>query len=128
MRIRGGFTLIEILVVLIVLAVLLAVLLPSFKGTRKRAFDAAAESFLREAVGAQVNYASDEGAFATDPEELYEKGLRKRPGINLVIREGGNTFCMFARHRFGRRWFMATPEGISATDVPASEPAPDTCP
>jgi len=46
----GGFTLVELLVVIVVIAILLAIAVPSYAGFRDRAEEAAAKSALRIAV------------------------------------------------------------------------------
>jgi type IV pilus assembly protein PilA len=52
MREEGGFTLIELMVVVLIIAILIAIAIPTFLGARKRAQDRAAQSNLRNTVTA----------------------------------------------------------------------------
>jgi len=128
MRSLRGFSLIELLVVLVVLAILFSIAVPGVLGVRRRAYDTAAQTHLREAVAHQFAYAVDYGDYADDLAELRSEGLREVPGVELELRSGGASFCMFARHRYGRFWYAATPEKLVNTGVPAGQPAPSDCP
>src|SRR5688500_2064722 len=71
-REEGGFTLIELMVVVLIIAILIAVAIPTFLGLRRRAQDRAAQSNLRNGMTAAK-------AFYTD-NETY-------PGLNAVAGE-----------------------------------------
>lgn len=49
---EGGFTLIELMVVVLIIAILIAIAIPTFLGARERAQDRAAQSSLRNTVTA----------------------------------------------------------------------------
>ncbi len=128
MRSSLGFSLIELLVVLIVLGILFSIAVPGVLGVRRRAYDAAAEAHLREAIAHQFAHAVEHGDYADDLAELRSEGLREVPGVELKLRSGGASFCMLARHRYGRFWYAATPEKLVNTGVPADRPEPSGCP
>jgi type IV pilus assembly protein PilA len=66
-RDERGFTLIELMVVVMIIGVLVAIALPTFLGTRTRAYDAAAHSDIRNAFAAEKAYYSDTVTYTTDP-------------------------------------------------------------
>jgi type IV pilus assembly protein PilA len=56
---EGGFTLIELMVVVLIIAILIAIAIPTFLGARQRAQDRAAQSNLRNALTAEKTYYTD---------------------------------------------------------------------
>jgi type IV pilus assembly protein PilA len=55
----GGFTLIELMVVVLIIAILIAIAIPSFLGAQNRARDRAAQSDLRNALTTAKTIATD---------------------------------------------------------------------
>jgi type IV pilus assembly protein PilA len=53
---EGGFTLIELMVVVLIIAILIAIAIPTFLGARTRAQDRAAQSNLRNALTAEKSF------------------------------------------------------------------------
>ncbi len=128
MRSFTGFSLIELLVALVVLGILFSLALPSVQWVRRRAYDSAVTAHLREAMGYQFVYAAEHGDFTDDLSALRAEGLKEVPGVELELRSGGGSFCMLARHRYGRYWYAATPSALVNTGVRAQDPAPADCP
>jgi type IV pilus assembly protein PilA len=60
---EGGFTLIELMVVVLIIAILIAIAIPTFLGARTRAQDRAAQSNLRNALTAEKSYYTDAQAY-----------------------------------------------------------------
>jgi type IV pilus assembly protein PilA len=63
---EGGFTLIELMVVVLIIAILIAIAIPTFLGARQRAQDRAAQSNLRNALTAEKTYYTDNQQYSQD--------------------------------------------------------------
>ena len=60
---QGGFTLIELMVVVMIIAILVGIAIPAFLGARKRAQDTASKSNLRNALGTAQTLFTDTQSF-----------------------------------------------------------------
>jgi len=60
---EGGFTLIELMVVVLIIAILIAIAIPTFLGARSRAQDKQAQSNLRNALVTEDEYYTDNQAY-----------------------------------------------------------------
>jgi type IV pilus assembly protein PilA len=67
---EGGFTLIELMVVVLIIAILIAIAIPTFLGARQRAQDRAAQSNLRNALTAEKSYYTDKQSYTQTQSEL----------------------------------------------------------
>jgi type IV pilus assembly protein PilA len=67
---EGGFTLIELMVVVLIIAILIAIAIPTFLGARSRAQDRAAQSNLRNALTAEKTYYTDKQAYTATGSDL----------------------------------------------------------
>jgi type IV pilus assembly protein PilA len=94
-----GFTLIELLVVVGILGILTAVAIPNFVSYRKRAFDAAIKSDIRQAVIAEQAYELKHGEYANSVVELKDSGFRQSEGISLEITVQGDHFDIRGTHQ-----------------------------
>jgi type IV pilus assembly protein PilA len=64
---EGGFTLIELMVVVMIIAILVGIAIPAFLGARKRAQDTASKSNLRNALSTAQTVFTDTQAFPVTP-------------------------------------------------------------
>lgn len=64
-RAEGGFTLIELMVVVLIIAILIAIAIPTFLGARQRAQNRAAQSDLRNALTAEKTFYTDAEAYTS---------------------------------------------------------------
>jgi type IV pilus assembly protein PilA len=62
---EGGFTLIELMVVVLIIAILIAIAIPTFLGARQRAQNRAAQSSLRNALTAAKTIYTDAQSYST---------------------------------------------------------------
>jgi type IV pilus assembly protein PilA len=60
---EGGFTLIELMVVVLIIAILIAIAIPTFLGARQRAQNRAAQSSLRNALTAAKTIYTDNQSY-----------------------------------------------------------------
>ena len=64
MKDQKGFTLIELMIVIAIIGILAAIAIPQFSAYRKRSYNSAAQSDLRNATTAQEAYFVDEQTYA----------------------------------------------------------------
>ena len=62
---EGGFTLIELMVVVLIIAILIAIAIPTFLGARTRAQNRAAQASLRNGLVAAKSIYTDTQSYAT---------------------------------------------------------------
>ena len=136
---QGGFTLVELLVVVLVLGALVGIAVPTFVQQRDGAWDAAVRSELRAATIALASYRAQNGvysaaALATGAGWGYEAS----PDIISVSEVSEQSFCLLAWYRtqadgadttpdVTRAEWRATTAGIIAASE-AIAPVGTTCP
>jgi type IV pilus assembly protein PilA len=62
----GGFSLVELVVVLVIIGILIAVATPTLMGPRRAAQDTAAQATLVAAVKTEEVFATDDGTYSSD--------------------------------------------------------------
>jgi prepilin-type N-terminal cleavage/methylation domain-containing protein len=109
-RREGGFTLVEMVVVVVIMAILLAIAVGFQRGARERANDATAKSNIRTAVPAIEAYRADSGTYVG----MTEAALKSQysPGVQgiAVVSTASDSYCVRASEG-GRAWFKLGPSG-----------------
>lgn len=117
---EGGFTLIELMVVVLIIAILIAIAIPTFLGARTRAQDRQAQSNLRNAFAAEKVVYTDDQAYTATPATLtaVEPSLNYTAGTtppdvaatapkNIYVNvDGSGVLTLAARSKSGTCFYM----------------------
>jgi type II secretory pathway pseudopilin PulG len=98
---EGGFSLIEMLVIVLIIAALAAIAIPIFFDQRNRSYEAQSRASLRDAATAMKSFATNnDGTFLNPGDEanLVGEGFRSTNGVDITIETGGSDFCLQADH------------------------------
>jgi type IV pilus assembly protein PilA len=117
----GGFTVLELMVVVLIIAILLAIAVPTFLGARQRAQDRAVQSNLRNALMVEKSIYTDARAYssnvtATGPLKTGEPSLTFRANgsmsattvgsVYVYVPAGGASVRLGARSASGRCFYL----------------------
>jgi type IV pilus assembly protein PilA len=117
----GGFTLLELMVVVLIIAILIAIAIPTFLGARQRAQNRAAQSKLRSALMVEKSIYADTRAYssnvsASGPLVTGERSLTFRANgsmpastagsVYVYVPAGGASVTLGARSASGRCFYL----------------------
>lgn len=94
---EGGFTLIELLVVIAIIGILAAIAIPQFAAYRKRGYEAAVKSDLRNAATAMEGYYAQNQTYALDA-LTSAWGYNPSTNVTMTGAVGAQTFILTASH------------------------------
>lgn len=112
---EGGFTLIELMIVIAIIGILAAIAIPQFSSYRKRSYDARAQADLRNAATAQEAYYIAWDKYADDDSKLEgeDYGFFKDEEVSLNVSGDSFAYTMRAWHPSGNYSFILTGPGGS---------------
>ena len=104
-----GFTLIELMIVIAIIGILAAIAIPQFNSYRKRSYDAAAQSDLKNMATAQEAYFVDNFTYTTAIGDLTgpDGGFYPTASVSHFFDSGNTTnYVMRTRHEAGTASFI----------------------
>ena len=87
---EGGFTLIELMVVVMIIAILVGIAIPAFLGARKRAQDTASKSDLRNALSTAQTVFTDNQAYGASA-VLQASMASEEPSLTFKAHDADST-------------------------------------
>jgi type IV pilus assembly protein PilA len=138
---EGGFTLIELMVVVLIIAILIAIAIPTFLGARQKAQDRAAQSNLRNALTAAKTVYTDKQTYSVDTVDLtpvepsltFQAASTQAREISVVKTTNSATVFYAAAKSASGTCFYITDNVGSTTPPPAGTsygkvtPSPASC-
>ena len=115
MKNQKGFTLIELMIVIAIIGILAAIAIPQFSAYRRRSYNSAAQSDLKNATTAQEAYFVDEQTYASAVASLIGTtfGLYTSQNVTVsVVAAGSSGYTMKSFHSSGdKTWSIVGPGG-----------------
>ena len=110
---EGGFTLVELMVVVMIIAILMAIAIPTFLNSRKRAQDSAAKSNARNGLAAAQSVYSENQTYpataamitslaAEEPSLTFVATASTDPKTISVYTNGSDTVVLSAQSKSGK--------------------------
>jgi type IV pilus assembly protein PilA len=109
---QKGFTLIELMIVIAIIGILAAIAIPQFNSYRKRAYNAGANTDVKNAFTAAQAYFGDNAGEVPTSSHLLEYGYTQTSDVTLAGTLGPSTsVAMTATHSSGDKTYTIDSNG-----------------
>jgi type IV pilus assembly protein PilA len=122
-----GFTLIELLVVVIIIGILAAIAIPVFLRQREKAWDAAAQSAVKNMATAQESYLTSStsgyanGVAALETEGFTRGGTLLHGSAAYTTDANNDSYVVCAQHTNSATiWYLDSQAGVVTDTAPAA--------
>jgi type IV pilus assembly protein PilA len=113
-RNEKGFTLIELMIVIAIIGILAAIAIPQFSAYRKRAYNSAAQSDLKNVITAQEAYFADYSTYTGTIGNLTGSyGVVTSDNVTVGVSGSSSAFTATAFHATGDKTYSVSGPGGS---------------
>jgi len=119
---QGGFTLVELILVVIIITILALIAIPVFISQREKGWETNVKSDLHNASIAQVTYYQENETYTSQMSDLFDKGYKQSSNISISIESANDSgYCLEADNNndSSNVWYV---DGGAGTPNPTEGP------